>query len=359
MAARQNVTLTTVAEAAQVSIATVSRVLNGRGQVDAMTRRRVLEAVEELGYDASTIVRKATAIMQADNQQRTYRIELLLCPLREQKNMLILAFFDEILRGIQSFLQRSGSNTVLNICTWEADPERYHEENERLFGQLLAADGILVIGYPAPGVLEMLQEHGKNPVLIAGNHEGLPVNSIEQDEFGGGRIAAGHLIENGYRKIGFISSSPAVRTFQSRMYGAMLKAAQELGPDAFVGVTSQSSDSDDVAACVRKLLKSPERPEALITCHAEAAYTVFRVMTELGLRCPEDCAVVTFDDPDEKVCNLAFTHLQTFPRQMGIQAARRVVQLMTAPGDSEEQPFKIVLPLVLKTGNSVRTHHHQ
>ena len=79
---RQPVTLTQVAEAAGVSIATVSRVLNRRGQVDEQTKLRVLDTVDELGYDASSIARKAAAISQADN--KLYRVELLLCPLAEQ-----------------------------------------------------------------------------------------------------------------------------------------------------------------------------------------------------------------------------------------------------------------------------------
>ena len=73
-------------------------------------RDSVLDTVDELGYDASSIARKAAAISQADN--KLYRVELLLCPLAEQKNMLMLDYFDEMLRGIQSYFSRHGNMTV-------------------------------------------------------------------------------------------------------------------------------------------------------------------------------------------------------------------------------------------------------
>ncbi|WP_419647121.1 LacI family DNA-binding transcriptional regulator, partial [Victivallis vadensis] len=173
---RQPVTLTQVAEAAGVSIATVSRVLNRRGQVDEQTKLRVLDTVDELGYDASSIARKAAAISQADN--KLYRVELLLCPLAEQKNMLMLDYFDEMLRGIQSYFSRHG-NMMMNICTW--DPASYSEENDQIFNRLLSADGIIVIGNPTCDVVDRLVASRMKPVLISSDRDDISINSVESD----------------------------------------------------------------------------------------------------------------------------------------------------------------------------------
>ena len=116
MAVRQPVTLIQVAENAGVSIATVSRVLNRRGQVDEHTRRRVMTSVETLGYNAGMIARKR----EIRTERPTYDVELLLCPLAEQKNLLQLDFMAEVLRGIQSFFSRH-ADVRMNICTWEPD----------------------------------------------------------------------------------------------------------------------------------------------------------------------------------------------------------------------------------------------
>ena len=215
---RQPVTLTQVAEAAGVSIATVSRVLNRRGQVDEQTKLRVLDTVDELGYDASSIARKAAAISQAEN--KLYRVELLLCPLAEQKNMLMLDYFDEMLRGIQSYFSRHG-NMMMNICTW--DPAGYGEENDQIFNRLLSADGIIVIGNPTCDVVDRLVASRMKPVLISSDRDDISINSVEADNFTGGVIAARHLIRNGFKKIGFLSGSSKVHSFRARLNGAMIE----------------------------------------------------------------------------------------------------------------------------------------
>lgn len=104
-----------------------------------------MTSVENLGYDASLIARKREARIE----QRMFNVELLLCPLAEQKNMLLLDFMAEALRGVQSFFSRHG-NVRMNICTWEPDEIMHHEENEMIFNRLVNADGVLVIGQSGP-----------------------------------------------------------------------------------------------------------------------------------------------------------------------------------------------------------------
>lgn len=345
---RQPVTLTQVAEAAGVSIATVSRVLNRRGQVDEQTKLRVLDTVDELGYDASSIARKAAAISQADN--KLYRVELLLCPLAEQKNMLMLDYFDEMLRGIQSYFSRHG-NMMMNICTW--DPAGYGEENDQIFNRLLSADGIIVIGNPTCDVVDRLVASRMKPVLISSDRDDISINSVEADNFTGGVIAARHLIRNGFKKIGFLSGSSKVHSFRARLNGAMIETLQELGPESFVSRVSATSDNEDVKAALQELFTSPDRPEALITTHPMAAYLAVEVLKELGLNCPQDCSIVTFDKPENIPGDISFTHLRTYPRQLGIKAAQRVYQQIFTR-QIEDQPYKIVLPLELIPGNSVK-----
>ena len=218
MAVRQPVTLTQVAEAAGVSIATVSRVLNRRGQVDEHTRRRVMTSVENLGYDASSIARKREARIE----QRMFNVELLLCPLAEQKNMLLLDFMAEALRGVQSFFSRHG-NVRMNICTWEPDEIMHHEENEMIFNRLVNADGVLVIGNPASEIIDRLVEAGVMPVLISTDRQDIPLNSVCFDDFAGGVMAARHLVECGFRRIGFLCGSDKARSFLRRRSGVMVQ----------------------------------------------------------------------------------------------------------------------------------------
>ena len=110
MPGNQDVTLREVAAAAGVSVATVSRVLNGKAPVDIRTSERVQEAVSRLGYDTSQLrsTRQGTEHMHQvlATAEGSRHVEIVLCPLREQRDMLDLPFMSELLRGIQSVLDR-------------------------------------------------------------------------------------------------------------------------------------------------------------------------------------------------------------------------------------------------------------
>ena len=348
MAVRQPVTLTQVAEAAGVSIATVSRVLNRRGQVDEHTRRRVMTSVENLGYDASSIARKREARIE----QRMFNVELLLCPLAEQKNMLLLDFMAEALRGVQSFFSRHG-NVRMNICTWEPDEIMHHEENEMIFNRLVNADGVLVIGNPASEIIDRLVEAGVMPVLISTDRQDIPLNSVCFDDFAGGVMAARHLVECGFRRIGFLCGSDKARSFLRRRSGVMVQTIDSLGFENFESRTPKTSDDSEVAVCFREWLESGHCPEAIITSHASAAAVVCRELKSCGLSCPEAYSIITFDDTIDNVFGLEITHLHIYPRELGIKSAQRIYQMMSSSG-KDDRPYKIVLPLELTMGNSVK-----
>ena len=324
MAVRQPVTLTQVAEAAGVSIATVSRVLNRRGQVDEHTRRRVMTSVENLGYDASSIARKREARIE----QRMFNVELLLCPLAEQKNMLLLDFMAEALRGVQSFFSRHG-NVRMNICTWEPDEIMHHEENEMIFNRLVNADGVLVIGNPASEIIDRLVEAGVMPVLISTDRQDIPLNSVCFDDFAGGVMAARHLVECGFRRIGFLCGSDKARSFLRRRSGVMVQTIDSLGFENFES-------------------RTPKTSAAALACEV-----VCRELKSCGLSCPEDYSIITFDDTIDNVFGLEITHLHIYPRELGIKSAQRIYQMMSSSG-KDDRPYKIVLPLELTMGNSVK-----
>lgn len=347
MAERQPVTLTQVAEAAGVSIATVSRVLNRRGQVDEHTRRRVMTSVEKLGYNASLIMRKR----EARAEMRTYEVELLLCPLAEQKNILLLDFMAETLRGVQSFFSRHG-NVRMNICTWEPDDVMHRDENEMIFNRLVNADGVLVIGNPASGIIDRLVGAGVSPVLISSDRQDIPLDSVCYDDFAGGAMAARHFIERGFRRIGFLCGTDRSRSFLNRRNGAMVETIHSCGFENFECRYAKTTDDSEITICFRNWLESGQCPKALITSHAAAAAVVCRELKMSGYSCPEDFSLITFDNSVDNVFGLTLTHLHLYPRDLGGRAAQRIYQMMTSA--QPDGPFKIVLPLKLTMGDSVR-----
>ncbi len=345
MAIRQPVTITQVAEAAGVSIATVSRVLNRRGQVDEHTRKRVLHQAEHLGYDA-TLLAKRRETAQTMPEAESYNVELLLCPLAEQKNLLQLDFIAEVMRGIQGVFNRQG-NIRMNFSTWEVDEVLHHEENELIFNRLRAADGVLVMGTPGTALVERLAATGVTLVLVSNDWQDRPLNSVSFDDFSGGVTAACHLIERGFTRIGYLCGSPRNRAFEMRRKGAMVTAIDQLGYENFDHRTALSSDNAEIRRLVAEWLDSGKCPKAIITSHGNAARVFLEELEKRGLSSPADYSLVTFDRPDGAV-----TSLVTDPRELGIKAAQRLRQLMETKGNGEN-PYKIVLPLALVEGNSV------
>lgn len=348
MAIKQPVTLTKVAEAAGVSIATVSRVLNRRGQVDEHTRSRVMTSVENLGYDANTITKRR----EARTEQQIFNVELLLCPLAEQKNLLQLDFIADTMRGIQSFFSRHG-NVRTNLSTWETDDQQHHGENELIFQRLINADGILVIGNPTSEIVDRMIRSGLTPLLISSDLQDAAVNSVCFNDFGGGMTAAKHLIDRGFTRIGFLCGSAQSRSFRFRGRGVMVQTIESLGFDRFESRISKTSDDIDIAACFREWLESGNCPRGIVTTHASAAAVICRELKEHGLSCPEDYGIVNFDTSVNNVFGIELTHLHNEPRELGVKSAQRLYQIMTS-GGKDTTPYKIVLPLGLVVGNSVR-----
>jgi len=215
------------------------------------------------------------------------------------------------------------------------------------------ADGVLVIGNPASEIIDRLVEAGVMPVLISTDRQDIPLNSVCFDDFAGGVMAARHLVECGFRRIGFLCGSDKARSFLRRRSGVMVQTIDSLGFENFESRTPKTSDDSEVAVCFREWLESGHCPEAIITSHASAAAVVCRELKSCGLSCPEDYSIITFDDTIDNVFGLEITHLHIYPRELGIKSAQRIYQMMSSSG-KDDRPYKIVLPLELTMGNSVK-----
>lgn len=143
MSAKQSVTLNDVAREANVSVATVSRVLNRKARADALTQEKVFKAVKKLGYDDSAIARKSQK--RPPRPGANSRLSFCSARCREQKNLLQLDFMAEILRGIQNYFNRH-RNVTMNISTWE--PDDRSEDNRPLLRRLNSVGGIILMGSP-------------------------------------------------------------------------------------------------------------------------------------------------------------------------------------------------------------------
>ena len=339
MRRKEPVTLTDVANAAAVSQATVSRVLSHHPRVNRNTRLRVMDAVEQLGYDTSSIRRRRLA----RGGQAALEIEILLCPRAEQKDMLSLSYFNAVFCNAQEYFRRKREANFRH-CIWDDGQAML------MLQRLESADGVFVIGSPESYLLEELAERRVRCVLIACGGEDIPLDVVGTDNVSAGSAAARYLLDNGFRQIGFVEF-PNCEEWRLRKLGAMAEVAGRCGPESFQCRLAASTDPAAVAATFRNWLGEGSFPEALILPYAKAMLSLELVLEENNLSCPADVSVISFDDGVNNSFHVEPTRLELFPERIGIKAAQRLLQLID---DASETPHRIDVPFRLIPGGSVR-----
>ncbi|MFI5934161.1 LacI family DNA-binding transcriptional regulator [Actinoplanes sp. NPDC051494] len=276
--AAHRVTIYEVAERAQVSISTVSNVLNKPDRVRAATRARVLAVVDELGF-----VPKVQAVSLA--RQGTGRIGVM-APFTSYSSFLrrlsgVLTAATELETDVLVFDHESAAST--SSPTLASMP---------IHGRL---DGLIVMGLQIePGIAERLRGRGLPTVVVDADSDLFSRVVIDDDD--GGRIAARHLLERGHRRLGYLLERQ-VSDYESqavkRLAGFRVAAAR-------AGATVAVATSDNAVEAARHaaagLLDAADRPSAIMAHHDALAVGVLLAARDRGLRVPEDVAVMGFDD---------------------------------------------------------------
>ena len=351
MRIKESVTLTDVAKIAGVSQSTVSRVLNNHSRINKATRHKVLEAVNTLGYDTSSLERKALGRAAATSTD-SLTLELLMCPLPEQKNMLNLNFYNEVFTGIQLVLNHL-EYIRHNLCTWNVDMDGNQAHNEKVFQRLQRSDGVLILGNPPNELIERIIKNKIKVVLISTGQGRFPLDVVESDNVTGGMLAARYLIDRGFKKIAYLNGSDTVQEWKSRKAGIMIETAECLGYNAFSCRNCASTELVDVMKTFKSWLESDDRPEAIILPYADSIIGIEMVLEEKNLKCPEDISIVAFDRLTVNSFYIKPVCFDVFPRKIGKKAALRLLQILD-PHNLDSSHHRIVVPLELVPGNSVK-----
>lgn len=333
MNARRRVTITDVALAAGVSVATVSKVVNGRYGVAATTAARVQDVIDELGYSSSLVARSLRS-------SRTGVIGILVADFEP--------FSAEVLKGLGAAAAGSG----YELLAWsgysgESGREGWERRSlNQLSGTLI--DGAVVV---TPTVVDA---DAGIPVVTVDPHtgptSGLP--TIDSDNYHGAYLATEHLLGLGHRRIGFLAGRPGLQSAEERERGyraALEGAGVAFDPD-LVRVGGYHQDTADGAA--RELLTLPERPTAVFAANDITAIRTMKVAEDLGLRVPDDVSVVGFDNvPESALAEPPLTTIEQPLQEMGADAFRLLLALLR--GQAEEATH-LRLPTTLVVRQSTR-----
>lgn len=328
-------TIQDVAKRAGVSIATVSRVLNGTAFVNDEVITRVRAAAEELQYQPSRAARTLRG-------NHSTIIGLLITDIQNP-------FFTALVRGVEDMVQRNGYSLIL--CNSDENPRKEQQYIEVLCAEKVAG-AIVAPTREEPGVLRRFHEQHIPVVAVDRRVRDAQTDAVLVDNRKGTREAVLHLVANGYQRIGIITGPKTTTTGRERLegYREALQAANLPLDSALERVGSFKTASG--RQLVNELLELDAPIDALFSANNLTTMGVLEALHERGLRIPEDIAVVGFDEmPWAALSAVSLTTVNQPIYELGSTAALRLFQRLEHPGAFTRQEI-ILTPTLNIRGSS-------
>lgn len=323
-----SITIKDVAKAAGVSPSTVSRVINGKGIISEETKQKILGLMEKMDYFPNSTARsfvngntEAVALIVDVANARAYSND----------------FFNNSVFGIETVAHRNDYNLIIT---------NGHESTDHITSAEKLVRGKKVDGIILPAsiikdsFLDQLNKTGFPHVLLgepgprqAGENSWVDINNIQ-----GGENAAGHLLEQGYRKIAFLSSGEKEVFNQNRITGYSRVLAEKTDEDPAALIRHCAPEADSGTGAMTELLQSSNPPDAVICSDYHLAVGALRAAKRLGVRVPADLGIVSFDNsPVAELSDPPLTTVDIDTFGLGEEAAKILLQTIREENASCKQ----------------------
>ena len=322
----RKVTLRDVAREAGVSIKTASRVVNGEPFVHEATAARVAGVVDRLGYKPNELARGLKG-------QRSHTIGLVVADVSNP-------FMATCAQAIEAVAREHGHALIL--CDSHANLGMEGDYVGLLTQRQV--DGLLI----APA-------HGRDVHLISEQQAGLPIVALDRPAEGvetdtvlvqnraGAREATEHLIWHGHERIAFVGDEHHFYTARKRLDGYK-QALEAANLEAMYRLDAHSIELGE--EITKDFLDAPDRPTALFAANILTALGALRATEHLGLRVPEDVALIGFDDFElAPVLRPRFTLVHQPTAELGRRAAEMLFDRLD--GQVKPEPRRLILPTEL------------
>lgn len=306
-------TLDDVAQIAGVSPRTVSRVVNEEDGFSESTRQRVAEAIKQVGYRPNLAARTLVT-------NRTGSLGLVVSQLTDP-------YFPEIADGVMAAARERNYNILLS--TTEDDAATQSAALESLASR--AVDAVILFPFPnSDDELRALADSGLPLVVVDYELSHPNVAAVTSDIRMGGRMAAEYLLSAGHERIAMVANS--VRTRQWRESEFRSAAAEAHAP--FV-VVHQPPTSRGGGLGVAEILQLDPAVTGIFAYNDLVAIGIIQELTALGVRVPQDIAVVGFDDvPFAEFSDPPLTTVRLNRERVGAEAVRLAISLLDEPGQA-------------------------
>ena len=305
-------TMSDVAKRAGVSKTTVSHVINNTRVVEPETRARVIAAVHELDYRPNEVARSLST-------NRTGTIGMVISDARNH-------FFGELLVGAEEILRPNKFGLI--VCNTDEVLDRESDYLDLLLGQRV--EGIIAAATSQQWVGLAKAEARDTPIVFVdrafADMNGLYVGA---DNRGGALMGTRYLLERNYTRIGLLSGLQRLSTMRARKAG-YCTALEEAGIPLRQGWIMESRLSIEAGKEAALKMLTSDRPDALFVNNNLLVLGTLLALKELGLCCPDDIAIVAFDDhPWAAVCDPPLTVVRQPSREMGRRAAQMLCALIS------------------------------
>jgi LacI family transcriptional regulator len=279
-------TIKQVAAEAGVSTATVSRVLNESGFVNAEIKERVFDVISRLNYQPN-------AIAKSLKQDKTYMIGVLVPDISNP-------YFMGISRGIEDTVGEEGFQ--LTFCSSDENSAKENRLLQMLYKKRVDAIVLATAGGNASLVTRMVQ--GGMPIvlidrLLEQNETNSLFDSVTEDNTLGAYKLTRQLLDNGHTLIGVVNGPNRVSTGLER-YDGVIKALREKGLTQTPLVYNGDFSTEGGIRAVRQFLQADPKPTAIISLNNQMTFGVLLELIRSGLRIPGDITVASFGDVDQR-----------------------------------------------------------
>lgn len=326
-------TIADVAKKANVSVATVSRVMNGNYPVKEETKKRVLEVIEELKYIPNMQARELT-------KQKSSTIGVVVPSIN---NM----FFPEVINGIQSSLKPNSLSLVLMCSDNDKNEEQICVKN------LLSRNvsGIIVIDPNTENIKANFYHNisKQTPMVFVNGHSvSANISSVANDEAMGASMALNHLLENNHKDILFVRGKDSYSyDVKEKVYKETMLSLNNFKPENIINIGNGNSNDtvDNTLNIFLDVLKNSSAT-AVFACNDLMAVGVLNACKKLNLAIPEKLSIIGFDNIDlSKFVEPKLTTIDQNMFLLGTNAATLLLEKIES-GNSSSKRIILINSLV-------------
>jgi DNA-binding LacI/PurR family transcriptional regulator len=312
---KSKIGLREIATEAKVSVATVSRVLNGNNRVDPAIREAVLDAAAKLNVDLS-------------QRNKTKALAFLL-----SNRAMLHAFHSRILLGAEAYCAANGWDMVFLSFNYSAQVPWKELHLPKVVQRHDVVRAVVLAGTNSANLLELLDHKGiAYSVLgnnVIGDRASLKGDTVYSDDIQGGQEMTQYLIGLGHRDIWFVGN---VRLpWFARHYEGYREAMAAAGLEPRLSGLEFEDETEMGYVNTKALLARGEACTAILAGNDQAAHGVYKGLRDSGLKVPDDVSVAGCDDTASTWLFPGLTTTREFPEQLGQQLVKLVLSRIAQP----------------------------